>query len=464
MRLFNYGLTMYADKQEKETRTIDLISSVKDNFWKLSIPLILFFLFETFYGIIDTFWVVNYSNEAGFAVSYSQPILLMVITFGFSIGMGTNSIMSRYIGSNNYESAYNSFMHGIILSIIMSVVLIILCIPFLNLFLGVIEVENEHLLYEYLFPQIACSSLILLTNLFSETFQAEGNSKTPIKILIISNIINLILDPIFIYYFNMGVSGASWASIIAYFLCVGNFLYFYMSDKTKIPLNLKYFKVNRHICFEISKVSIPIFIEDINYSLLIFIVNTLLISLIGPMGVLAFSISLKIKYTLLSPIKGMGRGLMIITGHLFGAKKINKLNDMYMYTLKITISLALVTSTLFFIFRDLIYASFLKVTSHTPIFSISIVMALMLTIFPFYYLSSMVLAGLGKSYYSLVLEISKNILMVVLMLTLKNVLSGANTIFVSSTICEVLFALIFFICLKLLIKKLNRNLKDIAVD
>ncbi len=76
----------------------------------------------------------------------------------------------------------------------------------------------------------------------------------------------------------------------------------------------------------------------------------------------------------------------------------------------------------------------------------------------------MVLAGLGKSYYSLALEISKNILMVVLMLTLKNVLSGANTIFVSSTICEVLFALIFFICLKLLIKKLNRNLKDIAVN
>ena len=92
----------------------------------------------------------------------------------------------------------------------------------------------------------------------------------------------------------MGVSGASWASIIAYFLCVGNFLYLYMSDKTKVPLNLKYFKVNRHICFEISKVSIPIFIGDINYSLLIFIVNTLLISLIGPMGVLTFSIFLKI--------------------------------------------------------------------------------------------------------------------------------------------------------------------------
>lgn len=144
---------MYADKQEKETRTIDLISSVKDNFWKLSIPIILFFLFETFYGIIDTFWVVNYSNEAGFAVSYSQPILLMVITFGFSIGMGTNSIMSRYIGSNNYESAYNSFMHGILLSIIMSVVLIILCIPFLNLFLELSRLKMNIYCMNTYFPK-----------------------------------------------------------------------------------------------------------------------------------------------------------------------------------------------------------------------------------------------------------------------------------------------------------------------
>lgn len=72
--------------------------------------------------------------------------------------------------------------------------------PIFRFFLAVIEVPNEYLLYDYLLPQMACSSLILLTNLFTETLQAEGNSKTPIKILIISNIINLILDPIFIYH------------------------------------------------------------------------------------------------------------------------------------------------------------------------------------------------------------------------------------------------------------------------
>ena len=121
---------MNADKEEKENRNINLISSSKSTLWKLSIPLILFFVFETFYGIADTLWIVNYSSDAAFAVSYSQPVVLMVITIGLSIGMGTNSIMSRYIGSNNYESAYNSFIHGILLSVILSVVLIILCIHF----------------------------------------------------------------------------------------------------------------------------------------------------------------------------------------------------------------------------------------------------------------------------------------------------------------------------------------------
>lgn len=262
----------------------------------------------------------------------------------------------------------------------------------------------------------------------------------------------------------MGVSGASWASIISYFICVANYLYLYIKNKTKIPLNLKYFKGSPHICFEISKVSIPVFLEDINYSILILIVNTFLISVIGPMGVLVFSVSIKIKYLLLSPIKGMGRGLMIITGHLFGAKKINKMNDLYLYTLKRCIGVALVFSTIFFIFRDLVYASFTVVSKYSPIFPISIFMGLMLIAFPFYYLSSMVLAGFGKSYYSFLFEISKNIFTVVLLLYLKNVLSGVYCILVSSTISEILFALIFFMFLKLLFKKFNRDLKDLLVN
>ena len=111
-------------------KKIDLITLPKKSFWKLCIPITIFLLFDTLYGIIDMMWLVNYSNEAAYAVSAAAPLILLITTFGDSIGQGTNSIMSRYIGSNDYEGAYNSLIHGLLVSFIMGL-LIVLTIPFL---------------------------------------------------------------------------------------------------------------------------------------------------------------------------------------------------------------------------------------------------------------------------------------------------------------------------------------------
>ena len=114
---------MYAEEGDQD-RKIDLISVPKKSFWKLSIPIAVFLLFETFYSIIDMVWLVNYSKDAAVAVSTCAPILLLVTTFGDSLGQGTNSIMSRFIGSGNYEGAYNSIVHGILFCLVMYLLII----------------------------------------------------------------------------------------------------------------------------------------------------------------------------------------------------------------------------------------------------------------------------------------------------------------------------------------------------
>ena len=106
------------NKEQNNNRHIDLISLPKKSFWRLCIPISIFLLFETFYSIADMFWVSRLSMFDALAVGASAPILLLISTFGNSIGQGTNSIMSRYIGSNDYESSYNSLIHGIIVSVI----------------------------------------------------------------------------------------------------------------------------------------------------------------------------------------------------------------------------------------------------------------------------------------------------------------------------------------------------------
>ena len=195
------------------------------------------------------YWVSQLSMTDAFVVGASAPVLLLISTFGNSIGQGTNSIMSRYIGSEDYESSYNSLIHGILVSII-TWILILLSISLLDDLLTLMNIIDYQIyILEYLTPLFIFSIVFIFTNVFCETFQSEGNSKTPVIIIILSNIVNLILDPIFIFVFKMGLMGVAYASVISSLLGVLTFLYLYLNGKTKVPLSLKYFKFKTHIFF-----------------------------------------------------------------------------------------------------------------------------------------------------------------------------------------------------------------------
>ena len=89
---------------------IDMVSLPKKSFWHLSIPIIVFWIFDAIYGIVDMAWISQISVHASFAVGVSMPFVSLIFSFGDSIGQGANSLMSRYMGIDDYESAYNSLI------------------------------------------------------------------------------------------------------------------------------------------------------------------------------------------------------------------------------------------------------------------------------------------------------------------------------------------------------------------
>lgn len=93
-------------------KEIDLVSLPKKSFWKLSLPIIAFCIFDAIYGIVDMLWVSKISVQAFYAIGVSIPITSLIFSFGDSIGQGTNSMMSRFLGTGDYESAYNTLIHG----------------------------------------------------------------------------------------------------------------------------------------------------------------------------------------------------------------------------------------------------------------------------------------------------------------------------------------------------------------
>ena len=186
-------------------KKIDMVSLPKKSFWHLSIPIIAFCIFDAIYGIVDLAWVSQINVHASFAVSVSIPFVTLIFSFGDSIGQGANSLMSRFMGVDDYESAYNTLIHGIILTNIIWF-LIVLCALFSQGILYSVDSSNSYILvWDYLIPIVTFAYVFMFVNFFSETLQSEGNSRIPTIFIIASNILNIILDPIFIFNLNLGL-------------------------------------------------------------------------------------------------------------------------------------------------------------------------------------------------------------------------------------------------------------------
>ena len=123
----------------------------------------------------------------------------------------------------------------------------------------------------------------------------------------------------------------------------------YLSGRTKVPLSLKYFKFRPYILVEIFKVALPNFLDDGLWAFSSSFINSILIATTGDIGPILFSTSNKIKGLLSSPVKGYGRALMSITGHLFGAHEFNEVHDMYKYVLKVSFVTTLIVMIAFII-------------------------------------------------------------------------------------------------------------------
>ena len=425
---------------------VDILSNPKNAFWRLSSPLIILSIFEACYSLVDMFWVSQLSSDAFFAISVSAPLVTLIICFGDAIGIGTNSIISRELGKKNIKSTYNSILHGVVACGILSIMLIFLTF-FLKDILSLMHVtENIDLATAYICPIFLFSIVLLFSSLFSNTLQAEGNSKIPTRLIILTNVLNLILDPILIFVLDWGVVGAAYATIFSSLIGVIFYLYWYLSGKTLVVLNFKHFKPG--IIYEIFVVAVPNFLMDGIWCVSMMYFNRILIIQLGSIGVLLYSASLNIESLIVAPQKAFGKSLLSISGHLFGANDFDGLKEIYSHSLIVSISIVIVTAVAFFFIRDYGFALFSVTNVETSVFYIALLGIFILPCEQVVIMSNKMLDGMGKSYHSLILSNGTIIFEIIIITFLAPILTSGVCVLVGILICEFIFAIIYYILLR----------------
>ena len=405
-------------------------------------------------------WVSQINVHASFAVSVSIPFVTLIFSFGDSVGQGANSMMSRFMGVDDYESAYNTLIHGIILTNIIWI-LIVICALFTQGLLYSVDSSNSYILvWDYLIPIVTFAYVFMFVNFFSETLQSEGNSRIPTPFIIASNILNIIVDPIFSFNLNLGVKGASYATVLSALIPFTVFIFLYLSGRTKIPLSVKYFKFRPYTLFEVLKVALPNFLDDGLWAFSASFINGILIGTMGDIGPVLYSASKKLETLLTAPITGYGRALMSVTGHLFGAREFDELNEMYKYALKVSFITTVVVMTAFIILCEFAFSFFSITGMQTEIFWIAVLGTVIALSIPFSVISSKMLDGFGKSMYSLLFTIIKIGVQTGSIYVLNIMLAHASSVLIGITVTEIIFAIVYYVFLRYLFKNFDKKYEN----
>ena len=158
-----------------------MISQPKNAFWKLSIPIIVFCLFDSIYSIVDLLWVSQISVKAFFAMSVSIPIVTLIFWFGDSIGQWINSIMSRFIGSDDYENAYNALIHGLIIANLVWICIVICAFFAQGILFYVDPSESYILIFDYLLPIVVFAYIFIFVIFFLKLYKLKEIQEFPLS-------------------------------------------------------------------------------------------------------------------------------------------------------------------------------------------------------------------------------------------------------------------------------------------
>ena len=308
----------------------------------MSIPLIISLLISSLYNLIDAAWVSGLGADALAGVGFFTPIFMVLVGFGNGLGAGAAFAISKYIGEENKPKADNTSVHSIlidvIVSILITIMLWILLIPILNA-MGVGETIGFATDYGNII--VLGSIFIILSNALYGIYRGEGDSKRPMYAMIASAVLNMILDPIFIYTLNLGVKGAAIATLIsAIFVILILAYWFYFKKDTYLKPNLKNFSFKRDISIDIVKVGIPASVQLLNNAFFAAVFSALLVFLGSTDSVAVYSTGWRIVIIGTTPILAIGTALISVIAANYGAKNFRNIQIAHRYAMKISMIFA----------------------------------------------------------------------------------------------------------------------------
>lgn len=298
--------------------------------------------------LVDTIFVGNWIGATAIAaINVVLPVSFFIAALGMAIGIGGSSIISRALGANNYEKALKTFGNQITLTLVLTLSLITVGLLFAD---GIIEsfggkgaiFEPSKIYYEIVLYGVPLLALCMMAN---TVIRAEGKPKFAMYAMMIPSVANLVMDYVFIYLMDFGMTGAAWATTLSYLICLIFILWFFISEKSELKIDFAHFGLNFPIVKEITSLGFVTLSRQAVVSVTYLFMNNILFDLGGETSVTSYAIAGRMLMFAMFPILGITQGFLPIAGFNYGAENYHRVRE----SLNTAIKYAAVLASLVFI-------------------------------------------------------------------------------------------------------------------
>ena len=397
---------------------------------KLAIPASVGTLFQTLYNIVDTFYSGLISPEALSALSKSFPIYFIIVATSIGVTVGGTSLIGNSIGEKNEKNASYYFTHIIIYGLLISVFITFIGLYFsekvFNLMGSTQEITNLGLQYTNI--MFYGSFLFFLVVSLNSLLHAEGDTKTYRNVLILSFLLNIILNPILIFGFlfipAMGMMGIGLSTIIAQLIAFLIILFKVLQNPRVKKITIEFFNVKFTFLKNIFFQSMPISIAICGYA----VAATFIFTYVGQTSELAvagYGAATRIEQVVLLPILGINTAIISIIAQNFGANNFDRVKETYFVSIKYGLILMFFSGILVYLTADIVPRFF---SSNEVVLEYGRrylkIAAFILPAYPIFFLSNGFFMGLKKSNYAMVNNMMRNVLVPICVFYLAKYLSA----------------------------------------
>ena len=314
--------------------------------WKYALPAIIAMTASSLYNIVDSIYIGHGCGALALgALTVAKPFMDICAAFGSLVGVGASSLLAIYLGERDYQRANMVLGNVIVLNVILSAVVMAVGLIWLDPILTAFGASEDTLAYAHEYMEIILYGNILTHIYFglNSMLRSAGHPRFSMTATIVAVTINIILDPIFIFWLEMGVRGAALATVISQAVAVVWQITRFFDKEELVHFHKDIWVLDKHITKRALSIGMAPFLYNIAHCVVVIIINNQLKHYGGDFAIASYGVINRLTFVFAMIIMGLNQGMQPIAGYNYGARKYDRvMRSFYLTSIYATAVMAVV--------------------------------------------------------------------------------------------------------------------------